>query len=115
MRSGADTEYTGDPVTILNRLSRVLSTLNVTSDLGRSSKNCILCKCRPSDMMNALREGFPKMDVSEHINTLGQFEPNGDECVRCISSTYDILDQLDYSYKDIERFAVSVSYMTSGV
>lgn len=110
LRSGVDVEYSGDVVRTLCSLSRLLGTLNIHSTVEHRSKKCIICRCAPSKIIRELSESFPIIDINEHIDVLSTFEPSDDGCVDCISSTYDILDQIDYMERMIRRTAASSAY-----
>ena len=115
LRSGKDTEYFGDAVTILNNLSRIDRIAKAVCGEKNASKKCSICSRSASKLIKGAWSGFPEPDIDRIRSILNEFDPSDDTCGECIMHTYRSIEHIEYALNEIGKNAARSAFSLTEV
>lgn len=99
LRKGIDKEYHGDAlisIKELSKLSSACSSLNISSV---KLKECRDCKVNPDVIFGAVWKTMPDPVTNTARTVLSKVEHKDGRCHRCVRSTLENLDRIDFLYQ----------------
>ena len=115
MRSGRDTEYSGDAVTVINGLSRIDRIAKTVCDEKNRSKKCSICSRSASKLIKGAWSDFPEPDIDSIRSILNEFDPSDERCGECIMHTYRSVEQIEYALSEIGKDAAKAAFSLTEV
>lgn len=113
LRTGKDSEYHGDVVSILIGLARIDSLAKAMMSEIRGKK-CSGCRISVRKLLEDWND-FPQPDLDRVFSVLNAYRPAGKECGDCAIHTYRMMEQMEHSLKDIASAASRKAFSLAGV
>ena len=115
MRSGHDTEYSGDVVRLMISFSKIDALGNAVIKENKRKKKCTVCSKSPSKLLSSAWADFPEIDMSSVRSELNAFEPGNKECEACIMQTYRSSEQLEHAIGELKKECARCAFNLVGV
>ncbi len=112
LRRGRDREYHGDALKAMGMLSRLSSACLGPASAPVKGRGCRDCEVSPDAIFNKIWMMMPDPSTADSRQLLASIRHEEDRCHRCVKSTLDALDRLDYLHQnisfDVSRIAFRV-------
>lgn len=115
LRSGKDTEYFGNAVTVINSLSNIDRIARTVCDEKNVSKRCSICSRSASKLIKEAWSDFPEPDIGRIRSVLNDFDPADERCGECVMHTYRSIEQIEYALDEMEKNAAKAAFSLTEV
>jgi len=115
LRSGHDTEYSGDVVELMVSMSKIDGLANAVMQERKRRSRCSSCSRSASKLLSSAWVNFPEVDMGPVRSELNSFNPGNKGCEACIMQTYRSSEQLEHALEELKRECARYAFNLIGV